>query len=165
MFTSTRKRNRQRKACLACRRRKSKCDCRRPVCDTCKRRQTEHICIFDDLYPFQRSLRLQQPEAVDPNFPSFLPIHLPQLIAIGNRVPDTRQYSQNLYEFQKGSISPPCNKSPTTGTNKTPPQHDDRDSANSLGVHAEENSDAKKVEDPSGKTFEQMKTIESNSSS
>lgn len=152
MSTNSRKRNRQRKACLACRRRKSKCDCRRPVCDTCKRRQTEHICIFDDLYPFQQSLRMRQPEPIDPSFPAFDIIHLPQIIALGNRVPDARRYSQNLSEFQKSATLPPGKTSPSSlehDTNNRSPQQDNTESKNLSGDHSEQNSSETKVGEPS----------------
>lgn len=113
MSSSNRKRNRHRKACLACRRRKSKCDCKRPVCETCERRQTEHVCIYDDLYPFQRSLRQYQSEPVSPNFPSFNLIHLPQMIAVGQALPRARLYSQNLSEFHKVMNPRPSNQLPS----------------------------------------------------
>ncbi|WPK23173.1 hypothetical protein PUMCH_000401 [Australozyma saopauloensis] len=99
MSGSSGKRNRYRKVCLACRRRKSKCNCRRPVCDTCVIRQTEHICIYDDLFPFQRSLRQYQPQAVNPNFPQFDMVHLPQMIAAGQSMSFPREYTENLLQF------------------------------------------------------------------
>lgn len=101
MSSQIKKRIRHRKVCLACRRRKSKCNCERPVCSACKRRLTEHSCIYDDLYPFQKSLRVYQSEPVNPNFPSFNPIHLPQLIAVGSSMLESRDYNQRLSDFQR----------------------------------------------------------------
>lgn len=43
--------------------------------------------------------------AVNPNFPSFNPIHLPQMIAVGNSAQEARAYAQHLSSF--GKIKPP----------------------------------------------------------
>lgn len=155
MSTSNRNRNRQRKACLACRRRKSKCDCQRPVCDTCKRRQTEHICIYDDLYPFQRSLRLHQPESIDPKFPSFNIIHLPQMIAVGNRIPNARHYTESLYDFQIAATRPTeieLSEPLKHETKESSPKLEHEEKTNLLEAHMVENLDVTKTESQLSKT-------------
>lgn len=137
MSLSNRKRTRHRKACLACRRRKSKCDCKRPVCDTCQRRQTDHLCIYDDLYPFQRSLRHYPSEAVNPNFPSFDTIHLPQMIAVGDSLSQARAYRQELYLF--GKIKPPRFTRLSSAVNDSAKQN--RSANESLNKETEQNKE------------------------